>query len=306
MRAGPQDSGPAHRFENIHVGRDFVIRHGNDGTVVAAARREWVWRKGEVAPSSILDSRYRVAPFVGRAAELDGLIGWCLDENPEVNPLRLYFGPGGMGKTRFLLEACERLRGKQGWMAGFLENRSSAWPGEAMRELVELDQPKLLVLDYAETRVDDGALLLQLISARPKGCSAVRVVLLARDGPGDAGATDRGPAGDVPWIAELRRRSAAAQAMAGALASFALRPLSDDEPVRREAFLTARQRFAEQIHGPNAAGKLAGAAEPPDLAAPDFVRVLLIHAAALASLDGKRLEGTSALLDYLVDREERA
>ncbi|RMH21205.1 MAG: hypothetical protein D6696_06365, partial [Acidobacteria bacterium] len=71
------------------------------------------------SPGKLLTAAYEVVPFdeEGRRRELDFLAGWCDDEKRR--GVWLLTGEGGAGKTRLMIEWCQRLAA-QGWHAGFL------------------------------------------------------------------------------------------------------------------------------------------------------------------------------------------
>ena len=166
--------------------------------------------------------------------------------------------------------------------------------------------PKLIVLDYVDTQIDAAAVLLQRLNARPRDAAPIRVVLLAREGPKDAVKASADPIAEVPWIAELKRRSGAAQALVADLRTVVLGPLADDVAAREVAFVSARKAFAAAqgiVSVPDAADDMT---LKLNLAGETFERVLFIHAAALASLEGRRIDNAFALLDFLVEREERS
>ena len=61
---------------------------------------------------------------------LKQMIGWC-ESGPRI-AIRLITGPGGTGKTRLMLEVCDRL--PRTWRAGFLHPetrrcRPGSWTG---------------------------------------------------------------------------------------------------------------------------------------------------------------------------------
>ncbi len=95
-------------------------------------------------PGSLLRAEYQVIPFYepGRLTELGRLAAWCEDEARA--SVWLLTGGGGFGKTRLLIEWCQRLA-RQGWHTGFLS-----------RDLDRLDRlfagttPRLGVVDYAK------------------------------------------------------------------------------------------------------------------------------------------------------------
>ncbi|PSM30643.1 hypothetical protein BVG81_009460, partial [Haliangium sp. UPWRP_2] len=75
------------------------------------------------SPAQLLQARYQVVPFYrpGRQAVWQQLEAWC--EDPRPLAVRLFFGPGGAGKTRLFLEWCKRLREpgpESNWAAGLL------------------------------------------------------------------------------------------------------------------------------------------------------------------------------------------
>ena len=107
-----------------------------------------------------------MVPFdPARQPELDALNTW-LDDARQPQAVRLITGAGGLGKTRLALELCQQ-RLASNWHAGFLdtdhdaENMATEW-----HVLRNLNQPLLIVIDYAETR---QTTLLVLIKAMVQG-----------------------------------------------------------------------------------------------------------------------------------------
>ncbi len=102
-------------------------------------------------PATLLNARYEVVPFyhAARATELADLKTWCDAEKPSTG-VRLFYGPGGTGKTRLLIEWSKQLR-DEGWHAGFLPEEADADQVEA---ILYADQPTLVAVDYAECRPD--------------------------------------------------------------------------------------------------------------------------------------------------------
>ena len=91
--------------------------------------------------------------FAGRVGELKSLTGWCEDE--AACPAWLLTGQGGVGKTRLALHLAESLPFTE-WKWQMVR------PGQemtAVRAASQVDQRVLLLVDYAETRPDLGALL---------------------------------------------------------------------------------------------------------------------------------------------------
>ncbi len=126
------------------------------------------------ARSDLLQAKYGVVPFAdftGMAAELEA---WCTGF-PRATAGRLIHGPGGLGKTRLLIQVAAKLR-DQGWMAGFLDRPDEQddatlkqrW--QALEQLIDHgdDAGLLLVIDYAEARQDE------LVKPRPPPSRALR------------------------------------------------------------------------------------------------------------------------------------
>jgi hypothetical protein len=88
-------------------------------------------------------------------------------------------GSGGSGKTRLVLELAEQLR-QDGWYTGPLAENLS---GESVDWLATVTAPLLVVVDYADARVEDTKRLLTVLAGRP-GPPAV-VVLTGRSDDGD-------------------------------------------------------------------------------------------------------------------------
>jgi hypothetical protein len=232
-------------------------------------------------PASLLNARYRFVPFYesGRRELLEDLRRWC--DDPEPVRARLLVGPGGVGKTRLLIEFCERLRARQ-WGAGFLSKRASK---ERFHALVRSTGPALIVLDYAESRSDLGELL-SAVAARRNGnlSGTIRVVLLART----AGAW---------WTSVQEVEGSIRDLLAGDPVTVldAVAPCPAD---REEAFRQARKALAATT----------GVTEPttpvPSLDDPSFDRVLFLHMAALQAVVGLQI-APSRLLDDTLEHEER-
>src|SRR5262249_51664005 len=104
-------------------------------------------------PAARLNARHEVVPFIGREEMLDQLCRWCEDgeENPDPRA-GLIHAPGGMGKTRLVIELCKQMRDR-GWRAGFLRDSGK------IAELAESNRPALVALEYAESKPDLRELL---------------------------------------------------------------------------------------------------------------------------------------------------
>ena len=184
-----------------------------------------VCREIEKAPSTLLTARYKVVPFIPeiRAKELEALESWV--EEPQSHPLRLFVGPGGIGKTRLFIHWAQELR-KRGWTAGFLEKGKTF-------EIHESASPLFVIVDYAETRLDEIKKLLESFEdVHQEEESEDRpfyIALLAR--------------GDGDWWVKLKERHPIAQ-------NTSIQYLDDiklESELREQAFRKATRVFAERL-----------------------------------------------------------
>jgi len=241
---------------------------------------EWDKTDFEPPPSSLLLAKYGIVPFRGREVELKDLHDWC--DGPGRVRLRLYTGAGGMGKTRLFIKFAHELREGGAWKAGFLRDDKAL---ERCRFDSEISL--LVVMDYAERRSPAVVTLLRGFLGA-KDAPKVRVVLLARS--------------EQEWWDGLRRSD-------GDLAEFLQSahtegPIpvgapSDDANGRLTAFRNATEAFRTKLNRPHVT------AAPPDLTKKDFDRILVIHMAALAAVDGRMFDDETRLMDHLAEREER-
>ncbi|HEV8579755.1 MAG TPA: tetratricopeptide repeat protein [Thermoanaerobaculia bacterium] len=235
-------------------------------------------------PGQILTAAFEVIPFdeAGRREELDFLASCC--GNAERRSVLLLTGEGGSGKTRLMLEWCRRLR-HQGWHAGFLKrNREN----DQILPLVKGTAPRLVVIDYAETRLGIvEQLLIEMGQAPQSEGPKLRVVLLARR-EGDWWTNLSLLSGDV---AELLARSHPRQ----------IRPLIPQNLAERQrAFRTAVEGFAENLQH-----EIPKDLHIPDLTDIQFDRALYLHMAALSALQGERIESAEDALDHTLEHERR-
>jgi tetratricopeptide (TPR) repeat protein len=130
-----------------------------------------------VLPSELLQARYAVTPYIDATGAKADCAAWCLSGEPAAG--RLIHGPGGLGKTRLMIETAAQLR-DQGWTAGFLDR---AHKRQALEERVLHgdDSGLLLVVDDAEGRRQEVIELAALLATAP-GARPLRLVLLARSG----------------------------------------------------------------------------------------------------------------------------
>ncbi|WP_308129860.1 S1 family peptidase [Kitasatospora aureofaciens] len=130
-----------------------------------------------LSPSYLLSPQAEVVPFTGRGKEIAHLTSWCTSSR--VVDVSVVFGPGGVGKTRLATELTRRMTSRRSpWTAGFLSDVQRA--GAELESLKTNLRPLLLVVDYAETRLDQVEQVLNLFTEARHAYDKVRVLLLAR------------------------------------------------------------------------------------------------------------------------------
>ncbi|MDF5757641.1 tetratricopeptide repeat protein [Spongiactinospora sp. TRM90649] len=223
----------------------------------------------DAGPATLLTARRAVADFIGRAGELQALADWCAD--PDATRMRLVTGPGGVGKTRLMLELSARIHDR-GWLVAEVGERQEATVLERYRQTS--DGRVLLVVDYAETRTGLEALLASVVADRG---AEVRLLLLARS----AGEWwDRLGAGEPP----VRKAHARATVERMELASEVQAGLTDAQVVASAAADFARVRHVADV---------------PEIVLSERrgrARILDLHAAALVGvLEAERVPGTGTV-----------
>ena len=231
-------------------------------------------------PGMLLIAAHEVIAFEGREDEMALVEGWCGEDRQ--GGVRLFVGRGGSGKTRLFLEAARRLREK-GWLAGFLPGRVGPADVEPLRRGL---LSRLVVVDYAETRLAVVRALLKSI-AEPVAGAKIRIVLLARR----AGEWWEGLGAEEEDLRRLLYESPPPQEVP---------PLVLDESARPAALRRAVRCFAAVL------GRPAPADIPlPNLSYSDLDRVLYLHMAALAILEPGPLPDDFDPLAYTLDHERR-
>ncbi len=257
------------------VGIDDVLLPGARPLPLAAA---------EMPPGRLLIAAHEVVPFhqQAREAELTQLANWC-GKDAAISGC-LITGEGGTGKTRLLIEWCKQLR-SQGWHAGFVPDELG---GDWWSVLLRGHVPRLVVVDYAETRLGQVETLLKRLANRlgrpdPK----VRVVLLARR--------------EADWWRQLSAGSAEiGDLVLTSPAPHNLAPLVPQPDERPPVYRAALGVFADAL------GRDVTKQETPsDFADPLFDRVLYLHAAALATVLSGRAVPASEVLSEVLAHERR-
>ncbi len=243
---------------------------------------ELEWRPEISPPGALLRADYGIVPFHGREKERSDLYAWC-SEGPAVR-VRLYTGPGGMGKTRLALEIAKLVR-QEGWRAGFLEPDAVRSPEEAWNAISRRGGKVLAIVDYAETRRELVIPLLRRLYATDAG--PIRLILLARAA--------------LDWWEQFKAEGqGVGELLTGpATSRHSLPALALTVPERSESYRLAGQAFAQRLN------RNAPTEPPEGVETALFERVLLLHMAALASIEGVKVKGEDGVLDYVLQRETR-
>jgi Tetratricopeptide repeat len=239
------------------------------------------------SPARLVLARSGVVPYSARTGLLGELQSWLHLADPFAG--FVIGGRGGSGKTRLAVELCEHALTRS-WLCGLLMARIVDRGG--LEELATAPMPRLVVVDYAETRTEQLEALLPLLRAKATAEYPVRVLLLVR------ASAERTEA----WTKGVSNRNESARA---ALDECELRVLDDlplENPERELLFSAAAEAFA------------ARAETPTDLPAPPsmlgesvFSSPLLVVIAAYLAVHGDTAlpETQVALLDELLAHEER-
>jgi len=150
---GERSEDPAYLADTTHQG--WVLEPKHELLPAQAAARR---------PASLLVAKHRVVPFRDIHGLSDRFVEWAITKQsgPQASRAlgRLLHGPGGSGKTRLMIEVCEKLACDHGWLAGFVP-RDAIGRESSQRTLDRLIRPGrdaaplILVVDYAEGRQDD-------------------------------------------------------------------------------------------------------------------------------------------------------
>jgi hypothetical protein len=246
-------------------------------------------------PSRMLNARFAVVPFTGRADALAELVRWR-DDNAFGSSVRWLYSEGGSGKTRLAVKLADESVAT-GWkVVAAIRGPGTVLPPPGSQDMrTDGARGLLLLVDYADhwPREHLDWLLSNGLLNRPG--LPTRVLLLART-------RDKLPelraalAGQQIEVSEQQLRTLRASAVP--------RDPAEGVSPRQEMYHAARAAFAERYGMADA----DGIASPVPLDHPDMGLILAVHMAALVGVDarynGQRPPGDVAGLSlYLLDRE---
>ncbi len=133
--------------------------------------------KNVSSPARLLRARGGVISYVDRAGVLGDLEGWVTAVTAFAG--RVLGGRGGSGKTRLGVELCARA-GAAGWLCGLLAPSADQ---AALQTLIDVPTARLIVVDYAESWVEQLDAILPQLAVNASEQHPVRVLLLVRAGP---------------------------------------------------------------------------------------------------------------------------
>jgi tetratricopeptide (TPR) repeat protein len=241
------------------------------------------------SPAQLLRAEQEAIRFVGRDAELAMLTDWAVA--PGKLGVRLVTGPGGRGKTRLAQELTHRLARDPGWVTGVLES-----PAKTHRDIARIletttDLRLLLMVDYAESRVEQ---VCDILCAADRAMDAphLRLLLLARD------------SGDW-WENDLLLRHGELEDICEHIALPELHPFGE----RTDQFYKCAREFAKRL--PEIVPEVdwarrLEAVTPPDLTEPGYGDPLSIQLASMLALLGEDGASSLASLETRLIRHEKA
>lgn len=147
------------------------------------------------SPSRVIRARSGVIPYLDRGGHLKVLSDWMASNNPFA--ICLLAGRGGSGKTRLGVELCERARSQAGWLSGLLQGQADP---TGLADLVHIPNPKLIVIDYAESRRKQLEMILPQLKRTATIARPVRVLLLVRAVPQRSGDWTEALRGGSEWL----------------------------------------------------------------------------------------------------------
>ncbi|WP_344574670.1 serine protease [Streptomyces lunalinharesii] len=137
-----------------------------------------------LSASYLLSAHAQVVPLTGMDEQSALLAQWC-KSNRRVDVAAIT-GTGGVGKTRLASELLRRLTEEKSnldpsvaWTGGFLSETPQR--SDQYAALATANRPMLLVVDYAEARLNQVEELLTVLTQGWGTAHPVRILLLARD-----------------------------------------------------------------------------------------------------------------------------
>ncbi|MEU9086937.1 tetratricopeptide repeat protein [Streptomyces sp. NPDC048357] len=219
------------------------------------------------SPAALLEARHQTVPFHGRDDLLSELRAWC---GLGGFGAWLLHGPGGQGKTRLAHHLAAQLSAER-WAVFWPKGTATI---DELAEVRHAAKPLLVVLDYAETRTEQLAAIVEGAADHP-GTTPLKLLLLARTG------------GD--W---WRHAATATRLIEDHLADAPARlltPLENDPARRIEHYRDAARALATAL--PRVKGlaghdwSVAAAGLPlPRLSQDAYSNALTLHMTALADL----------------------
>ena len=278
----------------------------NTARHVLSLKRDTLSQVASVSPALLLNARLALAPYLDVHGLRAGMRQWVQEGRPVRG--RLIHGPGGLGKTRLMVEVAADLR-KEDWAAGFVEIPDPATAHthrQALEQLIDTDRHAglMLVLDYAERRQDEAARYAELMlkAARDRPGRPLRLVLLAR------------AAGEW-WDRAVEETPSLTPLFVGGVVQITPFPeVAERERLFTEACAGFKSAIAEaRRFDPEAFAGWSLDERPildrlrQDLASDAFARPLMIQIAALLHLQGETPDSSSvaSLLDAMLGVERR-
>jgi tetratricopeptide (TPR) repeat protein/nucleoside phosphorylase len=238
------------------------------------------------SPAQLLTARYQAVSWNDevRKAELKELTTWC--DSATAVSIRLFTGSGGSGKTRLFVEWSRRLQ-ERGWDAGFIpealvDKDSSEHPDVGL--LVANERPTFIVVDYAESRTALAAFLKKVTGTSRSSSAPLRIALVARE------------VGD--WYRMIIQQDDDLRDCLEQHDPLRMTDVPIEGELRATVVTDAACRFAQLR------GKAMPAIDSISLADSCFDRLLYLHMAALAAVDGLSLTANE-LLEGIVTHETR-
>nr|WP_262966393.1 tetratricopeptide repeat protein [Methylobacter psychrophilus] len=250
------------------------------------------WQLGlGYAESQLLRAEEACVDFhPAREATVTKLMEWANDEKGFPIAVQLHIGAGGIGKTRLLLETCQRLNETGQWHAGFLNaNADGTEIKSRIAELLSKNKHLFIAIDYAETRRNQLVAVLE--TAQKYSPCRVRVALIARS----SGDWFERLATDYPSCEKIFAGSACS-------GPYLLPALHQELTDREQAYTTALSAYAKRLGflDFNRQSTLT-----PNLVAEHFANPLYLQMAALLALHGEQADTANGLTDALLRHEDR-